>query len=128
MLFVTQWLWAMGYDHHVGQKVSNRTSWCEEILLVQTKIRALSQARADTERMFSLMNFIKSKLTSRIGKSLGHRMRAQAHVPREPALVDWDYAFKIWQEKKRYQKEMPGTKSFKDKKKLKGLQMSLLNL
>ena len=32
------------------------------------------------------------------------------------------------QEKERYGKEMPGTKSMKDKKQLKGLQMSLLNL
>ena len=30
--------------------------------------------------------------------------------------------------KKRYRKEIPGTKSIKDKKQLKGLQMSLLNL
>ena len=90
--------------------------WQVEQQIVQSKIRAFSQATADTERMLSLMNFIKSKLTSRIGKSLKHRMRAQAHVPRDPARVDWNNAFKIWQEKKRYQKEMPGTKSFKDKK------------
>ena len=34
----------------------------------------------------------------------------------------------MYKEQKKDQKEKPGTKSFKDKKQLKGLQMSLLKL
>ena len=118
-----------GFEKSVKAKEGICSNWCEEVLLIQSKLRALSQATSDTERMFSLMNFIKSKLTSRITNCLHHRMRAQAHLPRDPSLVDKDYAFHIWKMKKdRYQKEMSGTKKFKKKKELNDLQMSLLNL
>ena len=74
-------------------------NWCKEVLLIRSKIRALSQATADTERMFSMMNRIKGKLSSRICKSLGHRKRVQALVPRNPELIDWEYAYNLWKEK-----------------------------
>ena len=41
---------------------------------------ALSQPTAKTERMFGMMSRIKGKLSSRMFKSLGHRMRVKANA------------------------------------------------
>ena len=101
------------FENHISSQVENNPHWCEEVLLIRNKLRALSQSTADTERMFSLMNRIKGKLSSRIGKSLDHRMRVQAHLPKNPAFIDWNHAFNIWKEKKkRYNVEMKVSNKF----------------
>ena len=69
------------FENHISSQVENNPNWCEEVLLIRNKLRALSQSTADTEWMFSLMNRIKGKLSSRIEKSLDHRMRVQAQRP-----------------------------------------------
>ena len=89
------------FGKHIISIQKLNPNWCKEVLLIRSKIRDLSQATADTERMFIMMNRINGKLSSRICKSLGHRMRVQAHVPRNPELIDWEYAYNLWKEKRR---------------------------
>ena len=116
------------FENHVSSQVENNPHQCEEVLSIRNKLRALSQSTADTERMFSLMNRIKGKLSSRIGKSLDHRMRVQAHLPKNPAFIDWNHAFDIWKEKKKKYVEMKVSNKFLILKELKGKQISLLNM
>ena len=75
------------------------------------------------------MNRIKNKQTNRLNvKHMAERIRNAAHLPRNPELVNWNEALTILESKKsRYKVEVQSEgKSIKEKKKLEGLQLSLL--
>ena len=117
------------FEKFINSRLTMDSKWCKEVLQVRSRLRAPSHATADTGRMFSLMNRIKGKLSSRIGKSLGHRMLVQAHIAKDPELIDWEYAYSLWiEKKKRYAVKMKGSKKLRMRKKLRGLQISLLNM
>jgi len=72
------------------------------------------------------MNRLQNKLTNRLDKNLGSRLRVTMHIPKDPAKVNWEKAYNIFENlRKRYKVKMNGKKNFEERKKLTGLQMDL---
>ena len=92
--------------------------WCPEVLLIRSKLKAISEASAESERMFSRMKRLKNYLSSRLKPSnIANRLQANAHLPRDPQQIDWQHALNLWKEKKeRYSIRMNGTKKLKKRK------------
>ena len=116
------------FDLHLQAMKGLDENWCKDIIQVKLEIESISYSTADVERLFSVMNRVKSKGKNSIGTSLGHRIRTNIHAPKDLKLIDWDRAYALWMKKKesRYATNMDGTKRFKSGKQVKGLQMSLL--
>ena len=57
----------------------------------RTKVKAVSAANAEPERIFSLMNRVKSRPKNRLlGESTDERMRCWLHCSKDKKEVDWD--------------------------------------
>ena len=68
----------------------------------------------ESERAFHLMSRIQNKLTNRLDKNLGTRLRITMHLPKDPAKVNWEEAYEIFEaQRKRYDIDLSkGNKNF----------------
>ena len=65
--------------------------FAESALFFRTKCAAVSNATAEAERAFSLMNRIKNDQTNRLlPEHLAQRMRIKLHCPLDKNDIDWD--------------------------------------
>ena len=73
------------------------------------------------------MSHIQNKLTNRLDKNLCNKLRVTMHIRKDPAKIDWNEAFEIFEKlRKRYNIDRSkAKKNFEERKKLKGLQMDL---
>ena len=94
------------------------------MLLVISRIKAIGGMTADSERAFHLMSRIQNKLTNRLYKNQGSRLRVTKHIPKGPTKVNWEKAYNIFENlRMSYNVNMNGKKNFEERKK--PLQMDL---
>ena len=73
------------------------------MLLIKSKERAVGVVTVDSERAFHLMSRIQNKLTNRLDKNLCNKLRVTMQIPKDPAKIDWNEAFEIFEKlRKRY--------------------------
>ena len=68
----------------IDEKVGKDPTWCESVFLIKSKIDSIGGTTVDSERAFHLMSRIQSKLTNRLDKNLGTRLRITMHLPKDP--------------------------------------------
>ena len=75
------------------KKLQLDPSWCETVLMLKSKLQAIGGTTVDSERAFHLMSRILNKLTKRLNKNLGARLKVTMHLPKDPAKIDWKKAY-----------------------------------
>ena len=101
--------------------------WCETVLLIKSKIKAIGETTVDCERTFHQISRHQTKLANRLDKNLGTRLKVSMHIPKDPAKINWEMAFETFESvinRCKINLPKPG-KNFEERKKLKGLQMDL---